>query len=169
MSGGDWPGTLGVRRSVLMRTGGHDGTAVFENLELVRTVCAAGGRELIPLYLYVARRPSTARHFLSQRVRQALTTAILMDRRARTTHAVSRQLGHRRQRNRNAKRNEGVHHPEHHQRRGLGRTRRDRIRRQDSQAPARSSWRRMTPRRVRRRLRSHTPPPRPPREGRAST
>ncbi|CAN5914702.1 hypothetical protein BH11GEM2_BH11GEM2_27640 [soil metagenome] len=71
MSGGDWPGTLGVRRSVLMRTGGYDCTAMFENLELVRTVRAAGGRELIPLDLYVARRPSTARHFLSQRVRQA--------------------------------------------------------------------------------------------------
>ena len=71
MSGGDWPGTLGVRRSLLMRTGGYDGTAMFENLELVRTVRAAGGRELIPLDLFVARRPSTARHFLSQRVRQA--------------------------------------------------------------------------------------------------
>jgi len=71
MTGGDWPGTLGVRRSVLLRTGGYDGSAMFENLELVRTVRAAGGREFVPLDLYVARRPSTARHFLSQRVRQA--------------------------------------------------------------------------------------------------
>lgn len=71
MTGGDWPGTLGVRRSVLLRTGGYDGAAMFENLELVRTVRAAGGRERIPLDLYVARRPSTARHFFSQRVRQA--------------------------------------------------------------------------------------------------
>ena len=71
MSGGDWPGTLGVRRSLLLRTEGYDGTAMFENLELVRTVRAAGGRELVPLDLFVARRPSTARHFLSQRVRQA--------------------------------------------------------------------------------------------------
>ncbi len=71
MSGGDWPGTLGVRRSVLLQTGGYDGAAMFENLELVRTVRAAGGRERIPLDLYVARRPSTARHFISQRVRQA--------------------------------------------------------------------------------------------------
>jgi len=71
MSGGDWPGTLGVRRSVLRRTGGYDGNAMFENLELVRTVVAAGGREIAPLDLYVARRPSTARHFLSQRIRQA--------------------------------------------------------------------------------------------------
>ena len=71
MTGGDWPGTLGVRRSVLLRTGGYDGNAMFENLELVRTVRAAGGHELVPLDLYVARRPSNSRHFLSQRVRQA--------------------------------------------------------------------------------------------------
>jgi hypothetical protein len=71
VSGGDWPGTLAVRRSVLRRTGGYDGRAMFENLELVRTVIAAGGREAVLLDAYVARRPSTARHFWSQRVRQA--------------------------------------------------------------------------------------------------
>jgi hypothetical protein len=71
MSGGDWPGTLGVRRSVLLRTGGYDGSAMFENLELVRTVVAAGGREAAPLDVFVARRPSSTRHFFSQRVRQA--------------------------------------------------------------------------------------------------
>ena len=68
---GDWPGTLGVRRSVLQRTGGYDGSAMFENLELVRTVIAAGGWETQLPDLFVARRPSTARHFWSQRVRQA--------------------------------------------------------------------------------------------------
>jgi Glycosyltransferase like family 2 len=71
LSGGDWPGTLGVRRSVLRATGGYDGRAMFENLELVRTVRAAGGREVVLLDAFVARRPSTTRHFLSQRVRQA--------------------------------------------------------------------------------------------------
>ena len=70
-SGGDWPGTLAVRRSVLARTGGYDGRAMFENLELVRTVIAAGGRETVLFDAYVARRPSTVRHFWSQRVRQA--------------------------------------------------------------------------------------------------
>jgi hypothetical protein len=34
-------------------------------------VLAAGGREAVPLDLFVARRPSSARHFWSQRVRQA--------------------------------------------------------------------------------------------------
>jgi hypothetical protein len=71
MTGGDWPGTLGVRRSMLRATNGYDGRAMFENLELVRTVLAAGGRERVLFDAYVVRRPSTARHFWSQRVRQA--------------------------------------------------------------------------------------------------
>lgn len=71
LTGGDWPGTLGVRRSILQATNGYDGTVMFENLELVRTVLAAGGRETVLLGAYVRRRPSTARHFRGQRVRQA--------------------------------------------------------------------------------------------------
>jgi hypothetical protein len=71
VTGGDWPGTIAVRRSVLVATGGYDGRALFENLELVRTVVAAGGREALLDDVFVARRPSTARHFWSQRVRQA--------------------------------------------------------------------------------------------------
>jgi len=71
LTGGDWPGTLGVRRSILQATNGYDGSVMFENLELVRTVLAAGGREAVLLGAYVHRRPSTARHFWGQRVRQA--------------------------------------------------------------------------------------------------
>jgi Glycosyltransferase like family 2 len=69
--GGDYPGTLVVRRSFLLDAGGYDGDVLFENLELIRTVRGAGGRELVPLDLYVRRRPPTVRHFLSQRVREA--------------------------------------------------------------------------------------------------
>ena len=69
--GGDWPGTMGVRRSALDATDGYDGDAMFENLELVRTVVAAGGRETVPLDLYVRRLPCSSAHFWSQRVRQA--------------------------------------------------------------------------------------------------
>jgi hypothetical protein len=68
---GDFPGTLAVRRSVLLATGGYDGDALFENLELMRTIHAAGGTVRTPLDLYVARRPPSAAHFASQRVRQA--------------------------------------------------------------------------------------------------
>jgi hypothetical protein len=71
MTGGDWPGTIGVQLSYLRATGGYDGRALFENLELVRTVVAAGGKERALLGTYVLRRPSTARHFWSQRIRQA--------------------------------------------------------------------------------------------------
>jgi hypothetical protein len=71
LTGGDWPGTLGVRRSVLLRTNGYDGDVMFENLELVRTVVAAGGRQSSPIGLYVRRLPPGAGRFWSQRVRQA--------------------------------------------------------------------------------------------------
>jgi hypothetical protein len=68
---GDWPGTLGVRRSMLLAAGGYSGEVLFENLELVRTMRASGGREAVPLDLFVARRPPDATHFMSQRPRQA--------------------------------------------------------------------------------------------------
>lgn len=68
---GDFPGTLAVRRRALLATGGYDGDVLFENLELMRTVRAAGGRVITPLDLYVARRPPTTAHFFSQRIRQA--------------------------------------------------------------------------------------------------
>ncbi|MER2133268.1 MAG: glycosyltransferase family 2 protein [Arthrobacter sp.] len=69
--GADYPGTLGVRRSVLLRTGGYCGDVLFENLEMIRTVRAAGGREVRAPSVFVARQPCSARHFWSQRVRQA--------------------------------------------------------------------------------------------------
>lgn len=71
LGAGDWPGTLGVRRSALLEAGGYSGEVLFENLEMVRTIRANGGREAVALDLYVARRPPDASHFLSQRVRQA--------------------------------------------------------------------------------------------------
>jgi hypothetical protein len=71
VTGGDWPGTFGVRRGALEATGGYDGGVLFENLELVRTVTAAGGRELRLPDVFVRRLPPKTRHFWSQRVRQA--------------------------------------------------------------------------------------------------
>jgi Glycosyl transferase family 21 len=68
---GDFPGTLAVRRETFLRSGAYDGDALFENLELMRTIHAAGGTVATPLDLYVARRPPSAAHFRSQRVRQA--------------------------------------------------------------------------------------------------
>jgi Glycosyl transferase family 2 len=70
-TGADFPGTLGVRRSTLHALGGYDGNVLFENLELIRTVEAAGGSVATPLDLFVARLPPSADHFWGQRTRQA--------------------------------------------------------------------------------------------------
>jgi hypothetical protein len=70
-TGADFPGTLGVRRSMLRRTGGYDGDVLFENLELIRTIAGAGGATVAPLDLFVRRLPPTAAHFWGQRTRQA--------------------------------------------------------------------------------------------------
>ncbi len=67
----DYPGTLGIRKSLFERAGGYDGDVLFENLELIRTLRAAGGREAAPLDLYVRRRPPETSRFFDQRVRQA--------------------------------------------------------------------------------------------------
>jgi hypothetical protein len=69
--GADYPGTLGVRRRWLLDTGGYDGDCLFENLELIRTIEAAGGRVDDATGFYVRRLPPTTRHFWSQRTRQA--------------------------------------------------------------------------------------------------
>lgn len=68
-AGGDWPGTLVVRRDALCR--GYRSGVLFENLELVRTVAAGGGRIGVARDLVVVRRPPEAGWFVRQRVRQA--------------------------------------------------------------------------------------------------
>jgi hypothetical protein len=67
----DYPGTFGVRRSTFLAMGGYSGDVLFENLEMVRTARAHGAREHRASDLFVTRRPPTAAHFRSQRVRQA--------------------------------------------------------------------------------------------------
>jgi hypothetical protein len=67
----DYPGTFGVRRSTFLTMGGYRGDVLFENLEMLRTIRAAGGHEYRAQDLFVVRRPPTARHFWSQRPRQA--------------------------------------------------------------------------------------------------
>ena len=69
--GSDYPGTLAVRRSVVLAAGGYCADALFENLELLRTVRAAGGREYRADNVFVGRVPPSSERFLAQRVRQA--------------------------------------------------------------------------------------------------
>ncbi|SNR88562.1 glycosyltransferase [Blastococcus mobilis] len=67
----DYPGTFALRRATFLAMGGYRGDVLFENLEMVRTVRAVGGREHRANDLFVERRPPTAAHFWSQRPRQA--------------------------------------------------------------------------------------------------
>lgn len=69
--GADHPGTMAVRRDTFVAMGGYRGDVLFENLELVRTVRAYGGRVRRARDVYVVRRPPTVRHFAQQRLRQA--------------------------------------------------------------------------------------------------
>ncbi|MFE7846572.1 glycosyltransferase [Microbacterium sp. NPDC057407] len=69
--GGDFGGTVAVRRSVLLRAGGYSTDVLFENLELERTIRLAGGRVVVAQDVLVPRIPPTLRHFVGQRVRQA--------------------------------------------------------------------------------------------------
>ncbi|MEO7202868.1 MAG: glycosyltransferase family 2 protein [Candidatus Tumulicola sp.] len=66
---GDWPGTLAIRKSALPDA--YNADVLFENLELVRTIHANGGRECVARDLFVRRLPPTSQHYWSQRVRQA--------------------------------------------------------------------------------------------------
>ncbi len=67
--GGDYPGTLAVRRCFAEK--GYDGDVLFENLELIRTVARRGGVVRWAGDVFVDRLPPTSAHFWSQRVRQA--------------------------------------------------------------------------------------------------
>jgi hypothetical protein len=69
--GHDYPGTFLLRRSVLLSAGGYCGAVLFENLQLMRTVAAAGGRIRAADQTVVVRRPPSTKRFLEQRVRQA--------------------------------------------------------------------------------------------------
>jgi len=69
VSGGDWPGTLGVRRDAIAQ--GYNADVLFENFELVEAIKGRGGREHVAYGIFVRRLPPSPQHFFSQRVRQA--------------------------------------------------------------------------------------------------
>ncbi|HEU5416073.1 MAG TPA: glycosyltransferase family 2 protein [Streptosporangiaceae bacterium] len=70
-AGYDYPGTLAVRRAAFLGAGCYDGDVLFENLELIRTIRAAGGRLAAAPWIHVRRLPPEVGHFAGQRVRQA--------------------------------------------------------------------------------------------------
>jgi hypothetical protein len=69
-SGGDFSGTIAVRRSILTSEG-YDTDVLFENLQLERTVRALGGRVDVAHDVFVERLPPRVDRFWEQRVRQA--------------------------------------------------------------------------------------------------
>jgi hypothetical protein len=69
--GHDYPGTYGVRAATFRRAGGYDGDALFENLEMVRTLRVAGAVVSDRPDLFVRRTAPSLRQFWGQRVRQA--------------------------------------------------------------------------------------------------
>lgn len=69
--GADYPGTLAFRAACYRATEGYAGDVLFENLELIRTLTAAGAVELRDRRLVVRRLPPTVRRFAQQRIRQA--------------------------------------------------------------------------------------------------
>lgn len=69
--GTDWPGTFALRRSAVIRVGGWSPHVLFENLELWRTIEAAGLVALSLPEVRVPREPPSVRQFWSQRLRQA--------------------------------------------------------------------------------------------------
>lgn len=68
---GDYPGTCGFRKSVLLRLGPYDGDVLFENEEMFRHF-ARGGADVYPADdFFVRKLPPSLTKFLEQRPRQS--------------------------------------------------------------------------------------------------
>jgi cellulose synthase/poly-beta-1,6-N-acetylglucosamine synthase-like glycosyltransferase len=68
---GDYSGTLGVRRSAMLRFGHYDGDVLFDNEEIVRHFRLHGARIAYARDFFVLKRPPTFRKWVEQRPRQA--------------------------------------------------------------------------------------------------
>jgi hypothetical protein len=68
---GDYPGTLGVRRSAMLRVGHYDGDVLFDNEEIVRHFRAQEASVFYARDFFILKHPPTFRKWLEQRPRQA--------------------------------------------------------------------------------------------------
>ncbi|HEX8772881.1 MAG TPA: glycosyltransferase family 2 protein [Pyrinomonadaceae bacterium] len=68
---GDYTGTLGVRRSAMLRFGHYDGDVLFDNEEIVRHFRLHHARIAYARNFFILKRPPTLRKWMEQRPRQA--------------------------------------------------------------------------------------------------
>lgn len=68
---GDYPGTLGVRRSAMQRVGHYDGDVLFDNEEIVRHFRAHKANICYARDFFVLKHPPGFRKWIEQRPRQA--------------------------------------------------------------------------------------------------
>jgi hypothetical protein len=68
---GDYPGTVGLRRSTFLRIGPYDGDVLFENEEMRRHFLSHRTRVLHARDFLIARRPPSLAKWREQRLRQA--------------------------------------------------------------------------------------------------
>ncbi len=83
---GDYPGTLGVRRSAMLRVGHYDGDVLFDNEEIVRHFRAHGACVFYARDFFILKRPPTFQKWLEQRPRQAYEDFVM---RAKTAFFAS--------------------------------------------------------------------------------
>jgi hypothetical protein len=68
---GDYPGTLGVRRSAMRRVGHYDGDVLFDNEEIVRHFRTHRADIAYARDFFILKRPPGFRKWIEQRPRQA--------------------------------------------------------------------------------------------------
>lgn len=77
---GDFPGTLGFQKQVLLRAGHYDGDVLFDNEELVKHFQNKKARISFALDFFIERRPPGLKKWLEQRPRQAYEDFIMRKR-----------------------------------------------------------------------------------------
>lgn len=87
---GDYPGTLGVRRSAMLRYGHYDGDVLFDNEEIVRHFRAHEASIACARDFFILKHPPTFRKWLEQRPRQAYEDFVM---RAKTLFFTLLPLG----------------------------------------------------------------------------
>ncbi len=90
---GDYPGTVGFRRSAMRRVGPYDGDVLFDNEEIVRHFALNGANIKYALDFFVLKRPPTFAKWLEQRPRQAYEDFVMRAKTAAFLSVIPATLG----------------------------------------------------------------------------